>query len=205
MPLRFGFGVGPMLDAQGRRNCAGAGEAITYPRGAVQQWSPSHLCKLEQRSSAGSVGSPLMLPCDAQELLNSGSGDALMADVHVLDAEEDLLLPITLTRVPARSPAVSSGSGIPLLTDPQLRRSCKRMSLGPTSSIRERMSLGPILSSRAPVRSHAVSLWVWRRFDARRKLASLTWPEAPASDCLAGAAGCFCCLYGMYPQAAEQQ
>jgi hypothetical protein len=31
-----------------------------------------------------------------------------MPDVHVLDVEEDLLPPITLTRVPARSPAFSS-------------------------------------------------------------------------------------------------
>ena len=156
MPLRFGFGVAPMPDVQGRRNCAGAGEAIAYPQGAVRQWNPSRLRKLEQRSSAGSVGSSLMLPCDAQTLLNTGSGDALMPDVHLLDAEENLLLPITLTRVPARSPALSSGSGIPLLTDPQLRRSCERMSLGPNSSVRERMSLGPILTNRAPLRSHAV-------------------------------------------------
>jgi hypothetical protein len=120
---------------------------------------------------------------------------ALMPDVHVLDAEEDLLLPITLTRVPARSPALSSASGIPLLTDPQHRRICKCMRLGPNSSTRKRVS-GPIMASRAPLRSHAVSLWVWRRFDARRKLASLTCPEAPASDRLAEAAGCFCCRNG---------
>ena len=110
MPLRFGFGVGPMLDAQGRRNCAGAGEAITYPHGAVQKCNNSRLCRLEHRSSAGSVcrlASHVALRCsEALELWPWLC--SLMPDVHVLDVEEDLLPPITLTRVPGRPPAISS-------------------------------------------------------------------------------------------------
>ena len=58
------------------------------------------------------------------------------------------------------------------------------------------MSLGPISSVRATARYHAVSLWLWQRFNARRKLASVTCPEAPASDCLAEAAGWLCCRNG---------
>jgi hypothetical protein len=81
---------------------------------------------------------------ETSSLFRPGSGCAFMPDVqgrrfgfrrglHVLDVEEDLLLPTTSTRVLARSHAFSPGSGIALLTDPQRRRRCKRMSLGPNS------------------------------------------------------------------------
>ena len=77
-----------------------------------------------------------------------------------------------------------SSSGAAFLRDPQRRRSCRCMSLGSISSVR------------ATARNHAVWFWLWQCFNARRKLASVTRPEAPASDCLAEAAGWLCCRNG---------
>jgi hypothetical protein len=96
-----------------------------------------------------------------------------------------------------------SGPGAALLSDPQHRRSCKCV------------SFGLISSTRVPARFHAL---VCRCSNARRATSSelpgrdgrapakafvhagycSTCPEAPASDCLAEAAGCLCCRSGRH-------
>ena len=58
--------VSSMPDAQRRRSCAGAGQAIVYPYGEGELWKLFRLCRWGRSSSAGFVGSPLMLPRDAQ-------------------------------------------------------------------------------------------------------------------------------------------
>jgi hypothetical protein len=70
--FRFGFGVAPMPDVQRRWSCAAAGEAST---------ARTHIRRrnlFAVTAAAFSVGLPLILPGDAQKLLDSGSGDALL-------------------------------------------------------------------------------------------------------------------------------
>ena len=61
-----------MPDVQRRWSCAAAGEAST----ARTHIRRRHLCAVT--AAAFSVGLPLILPGDAQKLLDSGSGDALL-------------------------------------------------------------------------------------------------------------------------------
>ena len=86
-----------LLDAQRRRSCAAAGEASTA-RIHRAHGSSEILCACAGESSgAFSFGLPLILPCDAQKLWDSGSGDALMQDVHLVEAVRDCFLPIAST------------------------------------------------------------------------------------------------------------
>ena len=59
---------------------------------SAEPYAPVQVRAAEQCSS---VGLPLILPCDAQKLFDSGSGDALMRDVHLVEAVRDCLLPIS--------------------------------------------------------------------------------------------------------------
>ena len=67
---------------------------------------PSAPVQVRAAEQCFSVGLPLILPCDAQKLLDSGSGGALMRDVHLVEAVRDCV-PISSTRAPARSHGVS--------------------------------------------------------------------------------------------------
>ena len=177
--------------------------------GRMVATGPSAPVQVRAPEQCFSIGLHLILHCDAQKLLNSGSGDALMRDVNLVEAVRNSLLPILSTRAPARSHAVSlwlwlcspvgsasspelpaseiwadlvlelrrdsmlfrSGSAAVSLLDLQRRRSCRCMSLSPISSVR------------ATARHHAVSLSLRQCSNARRKLASVTCPDALASQC----------------------
>ena len=125
-----------------------------------------------------------MLPCDAQKLLNSGSGYALMPDVHVLDVEEDLLPPILLTRAPGRSLFVLHCSHRSAKS-PELQAQESWAALANSQARDSWADLDKSSAGEMPCR-FALR---WRCFGARRKLASLTCIEALAWDCLAEAAG----------------
>ena len=108
MAFRCGFGVAPMPDVQRRRSRAAAGEASTA-RVHRAPGSSGTFCTCAGESSAAAFPCRLVshLPCDAQKLSDSGSGDAFMRDVHLVEAARDCLLPISSARAPARSHGVS--------------------------------------------------------------------------------------------------
>ena len=56
-------------------------------------------------------------------------GDVFRPDVHLLDSQEDLVLPTSSLECRRDPMTFRSGRGAALLSDPQRRRSCKRMSL----------------------------------------------------------------------------
>ena len=58
-----------------------------------------------------------------------GPGDVFVPDVHLQDSEEDLVLPTSSLECRRDPMTFRSGRGAALLSDPQRRRSCKRMSL----------------------------------------------------------------------------
>ena len=75
--------------------------------GRIVSAGPSAPVQVRAAEQCFSVGLPLILPCDAQKLLDSSSGDALVRDVHLVGAVRNSLLPISSARAPARSHGVS--------------------------------------------------------------------------------------------------
>ena len=170
-----------MPDVQRRRSRAAAGEASTA-RVHRAHGSSGTFCTCAGESSAAAFPCRLVshLPCDAQKLSDSGSGDALMRDVHLVEAARDCLLPISSARAPARSHGVS------------LWLWCSfslRSATSPELQVHEPWA---DLVSSGDGEPKDVSLLLWQRSNARRKLASVTCAEAPASDCLAEAARWLC-------------
>jgi hypothetical protein len=110
---------------------------------------PSAPVQVRAAEQCFSVGLPLILPCDAQKLLDSGSGDALMRDVHLVEAVAIRLLPISSTRAPARSHGVSLWLWL-----------CSPVGSASLPELQPLKCLGRS-RVRASARSHAMSLWLW--------------------------------------------
>jgi hypothetical protein len=111
MSLRSGLGVAPSQTY----NVIGAvpqaaKQAQHVSLGRMVAAEPS--APVQLTAAAFSVGLPLILPCDAQKLLDSGSGEAFMRDVHLVEAVRDCFLPISSTRATARSHGVSLELGL---------------------------------------------------------------------------------------------
>jgi len=122
--FRSGLGVAPNQTY----NVVGAvpqpaKQAQHEPIGRMVAAEPSAPVQVTAAERCFSVGLPLILPCDDQKLLDSGSGDALGRGCKRLSAVER-----------RRDPMESrSSSGSALLSDPHRCRSYDRLRFGPIS------------------------------------------------------------------------
>ena len=88
MSFRSGFGVCQTCNFVGTLP-EPAKQAQHVSIGRMAKAGPSASVQVRAAKQRFSVGLPLILPCDAQNLLDSGSGDALMRYTNLVEAVRD--------------------------------------------------------------------------------------------------------------------
>ena len=160
--------------------------------GRMVATGPSAPVQVRAPEQCFSVGLHLILPYDAQKLLDSGAGDALMRDVHLVEAVRNSLLPILSTRAPARSHGVS----VPLAL-----LSCRiRIVAGAT----RKCDLGRY-RARAPPRFHAVSLGLCCCFSFRFATSPELQVQEPFADLVSSGDGETPCPFALAPAVLQCQ